>query len=161
MSDIEAHVNSPFQQQLLDLLEYSPTLSLATINSNNAPSVSLVPFLFDQDVFWIFVSHLSGHTQDLLQRPSVSILICDQQVVNPFAVPRVSLACYAEPHKGDADVVLDGMTVKLGETVTLLRQLADFTLFSLKPINGRLIAGFGQAFDIDFPSMLLMHVGPN
>ncbi len=152
---------SEYQQVLHQLLEKSPVLSLAVVNEQQEPEASLVPFLYDSDCFWVFVSQLSGHTQHLLKLPNVSVLIfnAEEKIKNPFAIQRASASCQVEIEHEKREEVLDLMTQKLGETVSLLRQLGDFHLFKLTPQKGRLIAGFGQAFDIDFATMSLEHIG--
>ncbi len=152
---------SKYQNVLQQLLEKSAVLSLAVINEQQEPEASLVPFLYDSDCFWVFVSQLSGHTQHLLKAPNVSVLIfnTEEKMKNPFAIQRVSASCQVSIERERRDEILDRMTQKLGETVSLLRQLGDFHLFKLAPNNGRLIAGFGQAFDIDFTAMTLEHIG--
>ena len=52
------------------------------------------------------------------------------------------------------------MAERLGGTVGLLRQLGDFHLIKLTPQTGQYIAGFGQAFDIDFAELELEHINP-
>ncbi len=156
----EASKLENYQKLLQQLLAKSLTLSLGTINQQRQAEVSLVPFLYHMDCFWVFVSELSKHTQHLIDHPDVSVLVCniESKVINPFSIERLSVACQAELENNTREDVLDLMTSKLGKTVSLLRQLGDFQLFKLKPINGRLIAGFGQAFDVDFSKMSLAHV---
>ncbi len=149
-----------YQSTLHLLLESSLILSLGTINKQQQSEVSLVPFLYDSGCFWIFVSQLSSHTQHLFDRSDVSILVynAEEKIVNPFAIKRLSAACEAKPVVKNKEEMLDLMADKLGETVSLLRKLGDFHLFCIRPKSGRLIAGFGQAFDIDFSTMSLTHI---
>jgi len=148
------------QKLLAQLLEKSVTLSLGTINQKQQAEVSLVPFLYHMDCFWIFVSELSRHTQHLLTHSEVSVLIRSEgeKIANPFTVERLSAVCEAGLENDEREEVLDLMASKLGKTVSLLRQLEDFRLFKLKPVDGRLITGFGKAFDVDFSEMSLTHI---
>ncbi len=46
------------------------------------------------------------------------------------------------------DVWIDKMQEAFGNTVQVLRNLPDFHLSALKPINGQYTIGFGKAFSI-------------
>lgn len=153
-----------YQRLFLKLLDEQQVLMLATLDQQQLPAASMTPFVFEQQALWVFVSQLSPHTDNLLQRPALSVLICDdiQGAANPFAIQRATIACRAERAGAeDAEPILAAMSAKLGETVSLLRQLPDFTLFKLKPQSGRFIAGFGKAFEVDFTSMSLQHITGN
>lgn len=155
-----------YKEKLLSILSSTKTLSLATLNTAREAELSLLPFYYDEQCFWVFVSQLSAHTQHLIDHPNCSVLIYDNEVSpkNSFAVERLTLNCTAVLVDENKDHVLDLMTEKLGETITLLRQLGDFYLFALHPKGGRFIAGFGQAYDVEFTSdseaFALHHVNP-
>ena len=155
------------QQTILeDLFQSNQVLSLATLGAESLPEASLTPYLYYQEAFWVFVSRLSAHTENLLSRPNISFLIFDSQPVNPFSAVRCSIHAkaeevFAEKEDEGKENVLDLMAEKLGDTVSLLRQLNDFHLIRLKPQAGTFIMGFGQAFDVEFPTLTLTHVNPN
>ena len=148
------------QQELLELLLGSKVLSLATLNAEQEPEASLSPYLYHDGTLWVFLSRLSAHTQQLMDFPKTSVLICAQEQANTFAIERLSAQCQVNEEFENRDTILDLMTEKLGETVSLLRSLPDFHLFALKPVRGRYIKGFGQAYQIDFASMDLQHINP-
>jgi len=163
MSKIQQKVLSDYQSLISPLLSSSSTLSLGTINEKKEPEVSLVPFLYHRKQFWIFVSQLSPHTQHLLEFSCCSILIYDNQVEpkNIFSIERISAVCKAQIESDNKESILDLMEKKLGVTVSLLRQLGDFHLFSLAPKEGRFIAGFGRAFTVDFSDLSISHIDPS
>jgi hypothetical protein len=41
---------------------------------------------------------------------------------------------------------MDRFQQRFGEVMDLLRDLTDFTLFEIDPLEGQLIRGFGQAY---------------
>ncbi len=145
------------------LLENCQLLSLATVNKQGLPEASLCPYLYHQGCFWVFVSRLSRHTHNLLQRPQVSVLVHQsiEQANNPYSVERASLHCDAAEVLADKADILDLMTAKLGQTLTLLRQLGDFHLIQLRPQTGQFVAGFGRAFEINVDDLSLTHVRTN
>ena len=152
-----------YQSAMLSLLAESTTLSLASLDDAHFPDASLTPYIYHEGCFWIFVSQLSKHTSNLLERQKASVLIHEEVVkpANPFTLKRASAQCVVEDIQDDKDTILDVMAERLGGTVGLLRQLGDFHLFKLTPQSGQYIAGFGQAFDIDFAELALEHINPS
>lgn len=145
-------MNQSPANQLLQLLTTQQTLQLATLDTNGNPAISYAPFVRDEiGNFYIFISGLASHTQDLLQHPAVAVmLIADEQDARQiFARTRVTYQCSAEVVTRDtpeATSLLDAMQARFGEVVGVLRGLGDFVLFRLKPQSGRFVMGFGQAF---------------
>jgi hypothetical protein len=140
------------QVQLQQLLGHCQSLQLATLTADGNPAISYAPFLQDsQGNFYIFISQLASHTQDLLhQRKAAVLLIADEHDTRQiFARTRASYDCEAFNIQRDApeyQALLEAMQARFGEIVGLLRGLGDFMLFKLKPISGRFVLGFGQAF---------------
>jgi len=134
------------------LLAEAQTLQLATLDAAGEPAISYAPFVRDaQGNFYIFVSQLASHTQDLLGHPHAAVmLVADEQDTRQiFARTRATYQCAVETVARDAVQFpqrLDAMQERFGEVVGLLRGLGDFVLFRLKPQSGRFVMGFGQAF---------------
>ena len=150
------------QKEVLTMLANARVLFLASVNQFSLPEASSVPFLFLDDRFWIFVSRLSDHTQNLSQSNVASLMLLKNldNESDPFTIERIGFSCLAEEVHQSKNEILDLMTKKLGDTVTLLRQLPDFHLFALQPESGRYIKGFGQTYRINCPTMVLEHVNP-
>ncbi|MEO0443661.1 MAG: pyridoxamine 5'-phosphate oxidase family protein [Pseudomonadota bacterium] len=152
-----------YQHLLTDLLQQRKTLVLATLNAEQKPEASLAPYLYYQDRFWVFVSELSNHTHNMRKHPWVSLIIHDDetQCADPFMVKRISADCAVsvvdDQHKS---AILAKMQTALGDTLAVLQQLPDFHLMALSPIKGRLVVGFGKAFDVDFSTLGLSHIRP-
>lgn len=142
------------QVQLQQLISHCQTLQLASLTPTGHPAISYAPFIQDsQGNFYIFISQLATHTQDLLAQPKAAImLIADEQDTRQiFARTRVSYECEAfaiQRHAPEYPALLDAMQARFGEVVGLLRGLGDFVLFKLKPTAGRFVMGFGQAFQL-------------
>jgi len=151
-----------YQSSMLDLLAASSTLMLASLDDAHFPDASLTPYLYHESCFWIFVSQLSKHTANLIERKKASVLIHEEVVepANPFTLKRASAQCTVELVQENKEAILDKMAERLGPTVGLLRQLGDFHLIKLTPRKGQFIAGFGQAFEIDFADLALEHINP-
>jgi len=132
------------------------SVHLATLGEDGLPHTGCVPCLWYDDGLHIFVSRLSVHTRDLLINPSLSAMLVEdeQDAIQPFARKRLRYQCRAEvidPADPSYSARLDAFEAKHGKTVKLLRQLPDFVLFHLVPIETIFVMGFGQAFRVSGP----------
>ena len=141
-----------------ELILSQQTLLLSTVTEQNEPECSYAPYVRDQQgVFYIYVSELATHTKNMLQKRSASMLFIrpENEVKNLFARERVVYKCVVDEVQSSDEQYhkqLLNMKDKFGETVELLRSLSDFHLLALTPLNGKYIAGFGQAYNIDLTS---------
>lgn len=161
-------MSKPPQDVLNTLLTHSKTLQLATLNQQGEPAISYAPFIRDSvGNFYIFVSLLASHTQEILNHPQVAImLIADEQETKQiFARTRAIYQCQAQVIETQAAIyatTLEAMQARFGEVVGLLRSLADFRLIQLRPQAGRFVMGFGQAFTLGGQSLSeLQPIGPD
>lgn len=138
-----------------DLSLSNQTLILSTVSTEGEPESSYAPYVRDQQgVFYIFVSEMAAHTNNMLNHRFVSIMFIgsEQETQNLFARERIIFKCSVDeiqPENKYYAQQLKAMKEKFGETVALLTSLSDFHLLALTPVNGRYIAGFGQAFSIN------------
>ena len=141
-----------------ELILSQQTLLLSTVTEQNEPECSYAPYVRDQHgVFYIYVSEMAAHTRNMLEKGCASVLFIrpEKEVQNIFARERVVFKCVVNEVKSSEeryDKQLLNMKDKFGETVELLRSLSDFHLLALTPLNGKYIAGFGQAYSIDLTS---------
>lgn len=130
------------------------TLQLATVTPSGEPEASYAPYLFENGSYYIFVSELASHTQNLLHNPQASIMLIESEADarNPFARKRFSAQCLAVETNREAEnyePILDQLEQRFGSTIGMLRTLPDFHLFELQPQQGRLVIGFGKAFELN------------
>ncbi len=155
MSKIDKVDQKQYTDLYQQLIENQRTLLLSTVSSMGKPECSYAPYVRDsKGLFYIFVSNLALHTQNLLKNPVCSILFiqAENQTKNLFARERVVLDCTVNRIQSEDsryEEQLIAMKKEFGETVDLLRGLPDFNLLSLTVVSGRFIAGFGQAFPIN------------
>ncbi len=155
------------QETLGQLLAGTQSLQIATLDATGEPVISYAPFVQDAGgSFYIFVSGLSSHTQEIINHPHVSVLLLEDESAarQIFARTRVTYRCEAEVVARDAAVfpqMLDALEARFGNVVGLLRGLGDFVLFRLQPVSGRFVMGFGQAFTLAGEGLReLQHIGP-
>ncbi len=137
------------------LLQQQQTLLISSVNRQLEPESSYSPYIRDENgVFYIYVSELAQHTENMLLNNKASILFIqtEDSSDNIFARERAVFQCHVsevEKHSLQYNQYLDLLHKKFGETVALLRSLGDFRLLALKPASGKYIAGFGKAYAVD------------
>lgn len=150
------------QEDCRQLRKSKKTLLLATQSSQ--ADISYAPFVEDEEGnFYIYVSELAGHTQNLLNRPDLSVMfIADEQdSQNLFARERLIFSCRAEEVLADSavhDEQLGCLQKRFGNIIEMLRSLPDFHLFRLVPEQGRYVVGFGRAYNVEVGSGELKHI---
>ena len=143
------------------LLEQQKTLMLSTANPKGVLETSVTPFLLDDGRFYIYISELAQHTQNLLSvtaaenspasLPVISSLIVkdEAETEQPFARERLAIQFQVSPVETGSQrflTVMNRFEARFGEVVNVLQGLPDFHLFELTPLNGQYVRGFGQAF---------------
>jgi len=120
---------------------------LATLRGG-APMASMTLYLPSADfgVFYIHVSRLAWHTQDMLQDAHVALSIAetDDRRADPFTLMRVTI-------RGTAVQIKDGPKeawLKRFPEQAINFQLADFSFWEITPRDARFIAGFGSIHNL-------------
>jgi putative heme iron utilization protein len=130
------------------------TLSLSTLTEEAKPNISYAPFIEDENgIFYLFLSQLASHTQDLLTHPLASVLLMqdEQDTRQLFARQRISYQCLVEvveKDDGKYSQLLKQFESRFGSIMELLNSLPDFILFRLTPQQGRYVMGFGKAYTL-------------
>lgn len=130
------------------------SLIMATTNAAHTPAASYAPFAHMDGGFYILVSGLAVHGENLKNQPELDILLIEDEskTRNIYARLRLNYRVRASRvDKGSAEharaVAL--LTGRAGKTVELLDSMDDFTMYRLTPLRGTLVQGFGKAFVFD------------
>ena len=122
---------------------------------NGAPMVSMTLYLPERDfsVFYVHVSRLAWHTQDMAHDPRVALSIAetDDRRADPFTLMRVTI-------RGEAQRIDDGP-----KDAWLARfpeqginfELADFSFWKITPRDARFVAGFGRIHNLSAAELKL------
>ena len=132
---------------LKSLLWKERTGHLATLRGG-APMASMTLFMPERDfsAFYVHVSRLAWHTQDMLQDPRVALSISetDDRRADPFTLMRVTI-------RGDATQLKDGpkddWLARFPEQAINFT-LADFSFWRIVPRDARFVAGFGRIHNL-------------
>ena len=143
------------RELIATLREQLSTIILGTAAPDGAPEASVAATVLDADgAFVIYVSGLAAHTRHLRTNPRASVLLIEPETTpgNPLARRRLTFACTAEPVARDstthADLILS-FRQKFGATIDMVSTLPDFQFVRLHPQSGRVVAGFGAAFEVN------------
>lgn len=142
------------------------TILLGTADRTGLPDASVAPAVIGPDgAFHVYVSALSIHTRNLVDTQKASVLVIEDEAdaAQLLARRRLTFPCTASPVPRDAaefTPIMTQLKTKFGAVMTHLETMTDFQLIRLVPARGRLVAGFGQAFDVDpIDWNQLSHVG--
>jgi heme iron utilization protein len=115
---------------------------------NGAPMVSMTLFMAEHDfsAFYVHVSRLAWHTQDMLQDPRVALSVAesDDRRADPFTLMRVTI-------RGEAVQIPKGPKAAWLERFpkqAINFELADFSFWKITPRDARFVAGFGAIHNI-------------
>jgi heme iron utilization protein len=147
------------QQKLSQILRANRIGALGTLR-NGAPSVSMVTYTAAEDfsAFYLHVSHLAQHTQDMEKDKHVSLMIFepDDGREDPQSLARVTI-------RGNAEAMPMGVPGYMpARDLFLARfprsgpmfEFGDFDLWRILPKGGRFVAGFAKAFNLTADSLL-------
>lgn len=142
------------------------TVLLGTTSKDGAPDASVAPAaLGDDHAFYVYVSTLSAHTANLLNTGRASLLLIEDESASNqlLARRRLTFPCSAQlVPREDArfSTIMAQLKGKFGKVMEHLETMTDFQLVRLLPAKGRLVTGFGQAYDVDPTNWeQLAHVG--
>jgi len=134
---------------LSTLLRKERIAHLATLRAG-APMASMTLYLPDESfsAFYVHVSRLAWHTQDMAQdaRVALSIAQSDDGRADPFTLMRISIR--GEAVQLGADEALKARWLDKFPEQKINFELADFSFWRIAPRDARFIAGFGRIHNL-------------
>lgn len=139
-----------FAADLAALLRRERIAHLATLRQA-APLASMTLYLPDAGftAFYVHVSRLAWHTQDMTQdgRVALSIAETDDGRADPFTLKRVSIRGNAENLAGERPELKRLWLARFPEQAINF-ELADFSFWRIAPRDARFVAGFGKIHNL-------------
>lgn len=140
---------------------------IGTIDAKGLPFSSYAPFVHYDHRFYIFISDIATHAQNLKRDGKASLFFIEDesQASNIFARKRISLQCDATLIPREAaefPAVMEQFKAKFGdEMVSMLMKMADFNLFEFSTLSAEATFGFGEAYRVggEHGEMLLPRQG--
>jgi putative heme iron utilization protein len=115
---------------------------------NGAPMASMTLFLPEKDfsAFYLHVSRLAWHTQDMAQDPRVALSIAetDDGRPDPFTLMRITIRGEAAQMSAGPK---DAWLARFPEQAINF-ELADFSFWKITPRDARFVAGFGRIHNL-------------
>lgn len=138
---------------LAHLVRNNRVAALGTLRKG-APLVTMVPYAVSRDLtsFFVHISRLAFHTQDILADPRVCLMICepDTGTRDPQTLARVSLSGEAQQVPDESAGFDESRRLYLARFPDAERNfsLGDFGLYRVEPRGARFVAGFGRIFNL-------------
>jgi putative heme iron utilization protein len=143
-------VDAATRSALARLLRSERIAHLGTLRGG-APLASMTLFLAAPDfaAFFLHVSRLAWHTQDMLHdaRVALSIAETDDGRADPFTFLRVSIRGEAVQLSGKQDGLKAAWLARFPEQAINF-ELADFSFWRIAPRDARFVAGFGSIHNL-------------
>ena len=159
---------SDVKKEYINFLKNFRSLELSTIGEKGNPETSYAPFVRDDKKnFYIYVSSLAKHTQNLIndRRAGVMLIESEEGSENIFSRKRAIFDCVVVvviKNTEDWNKIMLKFDKSCGNLMQTLRMLPDFQLLCLQPKSGRFIKGFGMAYEISGEKMSeLSHINLN
>lgn len=135
------------------------SLTLATQNKDGTPDLSVAPYVFFDGAYWVFLSRLARRTANLRRDGAAALMLAQDESEAPDVYARARLSFSAKSSEVGRDEptgrkAMELLARRFGPTFETLSALPDFALFRLIPGRGRLILGFGKAFNVSAESEL-------
>jgi len=158
-------VDAELNLKLAQLLRARSTAALGTLH-DGAPFVSMVPYAIAGDGagFLIHVSKLAAHTKDMIAEERVSLLISQAEGgdTSPLALPRITIqgkAGAVSRESAERAAYRAGYLARFPDAEPMF-DFADFSLFLIRPVTARFVAGFGQAHSLTGESLMRLVGAP-
>ena len=152
--------SNEIEQQLSTFLNTIDSLVLATVDGTGIPEASYAAYVEHEGSFYIFVSELASHTQNLRRTKTAGVIFTEKEPGHAFTRKRLTYNCQATVigrNEPLFEAVLLQMEQQFGNLIITLRGLGDFHLYQLKPTKGQFVAGFGKAYEIDCSQQEIRH----
>jgi len=124
------------------------SLMIASKTKNDEPFSSYAPFVKVDDTFYFIISKMAAHYQNIINYPTISILLLEDETASKHIFFRKRLSYLVETSITDKNEIKDAMFEKFGEFVHMLFKM-DFVMVSCKIKQGSFVIGAGKAYKID------------
>lgn len=135
-----------------ELLNTQKTAFMSTVNENNFPQASYAPFAIKEDKMYVYISSIAEHYRNLEQNGKISIMIIEDESNSNilFARKRISFSGTAKKVESVSDDILAKFDENHTQNMMNVLKNMDFDFFEVELSKGRLVEGFGKAFDLKY-----------
>lgn len=135
-----------------ELLNNQKTIIIASLGKDGFPLSSYATYVMKDDKAYVYVSKTATHYENMENNKNVSVMIIEDESNTKVLFARNRVYFKGEATK--VSDVSDDIKRKFEEihTKDMMEQLykMDFDFFEIKLLEGRLVKGFGKAFDLKY-----------
>lgn len=149
------------KEQYLQFTDSLKTVMLSTISAEGTPFISYAPFIKHEGKLYIYISRIANHYRYMEENPNVDVMLIEDESHTPnlFARQRARFVGRAvNLGEAEPEEIFGKFSERFGKNMIGMLRGLDFSLFELTLSEGRYVAGFGQAFDIDLAGDQFVHV---
>ena len=135
-----------------NLLKNQKSLMISSLDNDNNPAISYAPFVMVNNKIYVYLSKAANHYYNLRDNKKCSVMIIEDESAckTIFARTRVSFNCEANMMESVSDEIFAKFDEVHGAKMMSMFKQMDFNMFELEIKSGRLVKGFGQAYEVSF-----------
>ena len=133
-----------------NLLKNQKSLMISSLGKDNNPEISYAPFVMVENKIYVYLSQTANHYYNLRDNNKCSVMIIEDESTckTIFARTRVSFKCEANMMQSASDEIFAKFDEVHDAKMMSMFKKMDFDMFELSIKSGRLVKGFGQAYEI-------------
>ena len=133
-----------------ELLKKQKSLVISSLAKDNTPEISYAPFIMLDNKIYLYLSKAANHYYNLRDNHKCSVMIIEDEseCKTIFARTRVSFRCEANMIENVSDEIFNKFDEIHDAKMMSMFKKMDFDMFELNIKSGRLVKGFGQAYEI-------------
>lgn len=135
-----------------EILNSQKTISIASINDKGLPHISYAPYVMEKNKIYIYISQVSEHYDNIENNKNVSLMVIkdEKDTKNLFGRNRVVFNGTASKISESPEHIKKQFEEIHGTQIMSVLYKMDFDFFEISITSGRLVKGFGQAYDLSF-----------
>jgi len=132
------------------------SLIISSTSNDNTPLTNYSPFVKKNNDYFISVSSNMPHYKNMIENKKAHILIIEDEKEASHIYARKRLyfnaTCQEITNKNE---IFDLFDKRYGEALSFLRDMGDFAVIKLSPLEKSLVLGFGAAYKMDLNGKLV------
>lgn len=133
------------------LINSKKTLVISSIDNKGEAAISYSTYIMKDTDLYIYISKTAAHYDYIFNNNKINVMIIEDEAEasSLFARSRVSFKCEAEILLESEEEILNQFSEIHGSNIINTLKKLDFNIFKLKVERGRLVKGFGKAYDVE------------
>ena len=135
-----------------NLLKNQKSLMISSLGKDQNPEISYAPFVMLDNKIYVYLSKAANHYYNLRDNHKCSVMIIEDESAAKtiFARARVSFNCESNMMDSVSDEIFSKFDEVHDAKMMSMFKKMDFDMFELEIKSGKLVKGFGQAYEVKF-----------